>query len=117
MSDDGVGKITCSGCTLEELFPAPVETAPAPVVEAAPVQNKTKKTDKPVKAPSAVNRIRELMIENPKLPLKAVVDQLTLEGFKFSASTPGTIRVDFLASWRLLQQHGKATGLDGSNRS
>jgi hypothetical protein len=84
-----------------------IETTPAPVVEVAAA-----KPAKKERRPSVVARIKSLLAENPKMPTKAIEDQLRLENFEFQPSTPVTIRQDFLASWRLLQQHGRANGLD-----
>jgi hypothetical protein len=67
---------------------------------------------KPEKKPSAVSRTKELLIENPRRPLKDISDTLRAEGFTFADSTPATVRVDFLHSLKMLQAAGYARDLE-----
>ena len=114
-----VSRTSATGASKGDAFTRSPETAEAVTLteekpeakkEAAP---KAEKPAKKERAPSVVARIKSLLAADPTLPVKAIEDQLRLEGFTtFAASTPSVIRQDFLASWRLLQQHGRASGLD-----
>src|SRR5262245_1270821 len=57
----------------------------------AQVKSKIRSRNKTV----TIARTKELLIQNPKLPLKDLQAQLAAEGFTPSASTISTVRTDF----------------------